>query len=183
VSTGWQELAYQGNPVGAIKAYRSEYGCGLAEAKSAVEQWLSVNVPPSVAYQNACRIAARTADLLDRYRSDTGCDAWYTVAVLTARAEDVAGRNTLYRAVVSTEQALQLAVEVAMDEAAFRLRRKVVAEHLEAGVSLVWLVDPELRIVIVYRGTMRGVEFEADDTLDGGDVLPGFSCKVSELFA
>ena len=47
---------------------------------------------------------------------------------------------------------------------------------------LIWLVDPEMRTVLVYRGTPRGGELDEEDTLDGGEVLPGFSCKVAELF-
>lgn len=60
--------------------------------------------------------------------------------------------------------------------------RAKIKEFVFYSVPLVWLVDPELRLVTVYRRSMRGVEFEGEDTLDGGDVLPGFSCKVSDLF-
>jgi Uma2 family endonuclease len=48
-------------------------------------------------------------------------------------------------------------------------------------VRLVWLVDPEARTVLVYNGTTRGVELGENDILEGGDVLPGFSRKVSDL--
>lgn len=60
--------------------------------------------------------------------------------------------------------------------------RAKIKEYLFYGVPLVWLVDPETRTVTEYRGTMRGTELDEADTLDGGDVLPGFSCKVAELF-
>jgi hypothetical protein len=29
---------------------------------------------------------------------------------------------------------------------------------------------------------MRGIEYDEADTLDGGSVLPGFTCPVAELF-
>ncbi len=35
---------------------------------------------------------------------------------------------------------------------------------------------------MVYQGTNRGVEYDENDTLDGGEVLPGFTCKVAEFF-
>ena len=60
--------------------------------------------------------------------------------------------------------------------------RAKIKEYVFYSVSLVWLVDPETRTVMVYQGSMRGTELGDDDLLDGGDVLPGFSCKVSDLF-
>ena len=60
--------------------------------------------------------------------------------------------------------------------------RAKIKEYLFYGIPVVWLVDLEARTVMVYRGTMRGVELDEDDTLDGGDVLPGFACKVADLF-
>ena len=75
-----------------------------------------------------------------------------------------------------------LAVEVlSPDDRRGDVRAKI-KEYVFYSVPLVWLVDPELRIVTVYRGSMRGVEFEEGDVLDGGDVLPGLTCKVSDLF-
>jgi len=50
-------------------------------------------------------------------------------------------------------------------------------------VRLVWVVDPEDKTVMVYSGTMRGVEYDEADTLDGGEVLPNFTCKVADFFA
>ncbi|MDY3561213.1 Uma2 family endonuclease [Gemmata sp. JC673] len=53
---------------------------------------------------------------------------------------------------------------------------------VEFGVGVLWLVDPSLRFVAEFRGPAVRT-FEVSDTLDGGDVLPGFACKVSDLFA
>jgi len=61
------------------------------------------------------------------------------------------------------------------------MRRKV-REYIASGVRLVWVVDPETKTVMVYSGSMQGVEHDETDTLDGGDVLPGFTCKVADLF-
>jgi Uma2 family endonuclease len=54
---------------------------------------------------------------------------------------------------------------------------------LEAGATLVWLIDPitELATVLDRSGEPR--EFTPDDTLDGGDVLPGFQLPVRDIFA
>ncbi len=58
-----------------------------------------------------------------------------------------------------------------------------VDEYLQAGVRLVWVIDPQTESVRVHRldGTVR--ELGIDDELDGEDVAPGFHCAVRELFA
>jgi len=61
--------------------------------------------------------------------------------------------------------------------------RAMVQEYLNAGVPLVWVVDPEAKTAMVYRGTMRGIELGEADTIDGGEALPGFTCTVADFFA
>jgi Uma2 family endonuclease len=61
--------------------------------------------------------------------------------------------------------------------------RDKIREYVAAGVRLVWLVDPDARTVLVYHGSLRGTEFDEADTIDGGDVLPQFSCRVADFFA
>jgi Uma2 family endonuclease len=75
-----------------------------------------------------------------------------------------------------------LAVEVlSPDDRRPRVREKI-REYVAAGVPMVWLVDPDTRTVTVYTGRLRGLELDEADQLDGGDVLPGFACRVSDLF-
>jgi Uma2 family endonuclease len=53
---------------------------------------------------------------------------------------------------------------------------------MEAGVRLVWVVHPRQRQVVAYR-TLKDVRvLTAADSLDGGDVLPGFTCLMADLF-
>jgi Uma2 family endonuclease len=54
--------------------------------------------------------------------------------------------------------------------------------YLQAGVRLVWLVNPATRIVAVYQTETDPVMLSEGDTLDGGDVLPGFTVPVAEIF-
>ena len=76
-----------------------------------------------------------------------------------------------------------LVVEIlSPDDRRSEMRAKV-REYLDAGVPLVWVVDPESKTAMVYRGTMRGVELGEADDIDGGDVLPGFTCTVADFFA
>jgi len=54
--------------------------------------------------------------------------------------------------------------------------------YADAGVPLLWWVNPETRTVAIYRfGELAEVMSEGD-TLDGGDVLPGLSITVAEIF-
>jgi Uma2 family endonuclease len=57
-----------------------------------------------------------------------------------------------------------------------------VAEYLEAGVCLVWVVNPPTRSVRVHRKDGTLADLEASDELSGEDVVPGFRCQVAEIF-
>ncbi len=64
-------------------------------------------------------------------------------------------------------------------------RREVAAKArmwLRYDVRLVWVVLPQTRSVDVYRPGHAVVTLTEQDTLDGQDVLPGFTCAVSAVF-
>ena len=54
---------------------------------------------------------------------------------------------------------------------------------LAAGSLLVWNVDPETKTATVHRPGAEPVLLSENDTLDGGEVVPGFRCRVGDLFA
>jgi Uma2 family endonuclease len=55
-----------------------------------------------------------------------------------------------------------------------------VADWLQAGVDLLWCINPETGTTTVYdKGTIRRVT--ADNPLNGGDVLPGLQLRLREL--
>lgn len=58
-----------------------------------------------------------------------------------------------------------------------------VSDLLRAGVSLVWVFYPRSRNVYVYRQGGSALRLAAADELSGEDVLPGFRCRVEDLFA
>ena len=45
----------------------------------------------------------------------------------------------------------------------------------------VWVVDPTARVARVYRDDGSEQILTADQTLDGEDVVPGFSCGLGEI--
>ncbi len=57
-----------------------------------------------------------------------------------------------------------------------------VAMYLQAGVQLVWLVDPLERSVTVFRPDASPKTLGEVDVLDGSSVLPGFTLPLAEIF-
>ena len=53
---------------------------------------------------------------------------------------------------------------------------------LSFGARMVWAVNPQTRSVDVYRAGERTFTLGESDTLDGLDVLPGFTCAVTDIF-
>ncbi|MDX1995055.1 MAG: Uma2 family endonuclease [bacterium] len=60
--------------------------------------------------------------------------------------------------------------------------REKAAYYLAHGTRLVWLVDPEKQQVEVYMLGQPPVIYTLEDTLEGGDVLPGFTLPVRSIF-
>jgi Uma2 family endonuclease len=80
------------------------------------------------------------------------------------------------------DEAPDLCVEVVSPSNTKKELRAKIKEYFFAGVRMVWVVDPEDRSVVVLRAPDEGRTLYDEATLDGGDVLPGFSCKVSDPF-
>jgi Uma2 family endonuclease len=76
-----------------------------------------------------------------------------------------------------------LAIEViSPHDMVYDLEEKL-ADYRDAGIPLVWLVYPPLKRVRVIRLDGPTSEMGPDDVLTGEEVLPGFRCPVSDLFA
>jgi Uma2 family endonuclease len=58
-----------------------------------------------------------------------------------------------------------------------------VANWLEAGCQLVWVAYPDTQTVTEYHSLAEIRMLTAGQSLEGGDILPGFACLVSEIFA
>jgi Uma2 family endonuclease len=57
-----------------------------------------------------------------------------------------------------------------------------IEQWLTAGTAMVWVVNPRGRMVTVHRSGRDPRILRGDDRLEGEDVCPGFSVKISELF-
>jgi len=81
------------------------------------------------------------------------------------------------------EGAPDLVVEVPNPDITLFDVEEKVAEWLEAGARMVWVVSPKLHTVTVYRSLTDIKTLTENDTLDGGDVVPGFRIAIADVFA
>jgi len=59
---------------------------------------------------------------------------------------------------------------------------KRIERFLARGVQLAWLIDPESRNVTVFRPGKAPYVLEEDEEIANLPELPGFRCRVAELF-
>ena len=75
-----------------------------------------------------------------------------------------------------------LVVEVVPADQDDRLLQDKIEAFLDAGVPLVWVVNPGMEFVDVIRRGRPRQRLGPEDLLDGEDVLPGFSYPVADIF-
>ena len=76
----------------------------------------------------------------------------------------------------------ELCVEVLSPSNTTREMKDKIREYCFAGVKMVWVVDPVGHTVTVYRKPGNGLTLWEDGELSGEDVIPGFTCLVSDFF-
>ena len=81
-----------------------------------------------------------------------------------------------------SETAPDLVVEVASPSDSRPQIHDKARMWLSHGVRLVWVVHPDTRTVDVHRADRDAGTLGEEDSLDGMDVLPGFSCPVKAVF-
>jgi Uma2 family endonuclease len=80
------------------------------------------------------------------------------------------------------ELGCDLAVEVISPSNTRREMERKLADYFGAGVPMVWFVYLPTREVVVYSSPQDSTTLRCDDVLEGGNVLPGFSVRISEIF-
>jgi len=75
-----------------------------------------------------------------------------------------------------------LAVEVASPKDTYEEVQTKVAEYKSAKVRLIWVISPKTRTVLIRRQDGTCAEVGEAGELSGEDVIPGFTCKVADLF-
>ncbi len=109
-------------------------------------------------------------------RRDPNSSAGVDVAVITAAQADQVTDTTMIEGppILIAEV---LSPHDTQEEVAER-----VDEYLDCGVPLVWIVSTRFRTVTVHRPNVDPVALDVRGTLGGFAELPGFSCRVADLF-
>jgi Uma2 family endonuclease len=118
-----------------------------------------------------------------------GADGFLKLSTALVRAPDVSfiswqrlpGRKVPKEPIPTLSP--NLAVEVlSKGNTRAEIRRKL-REYFKASVELVWIVDPKKRMIAVHTSPKFPTVLKESQTLDGGDVLPGFQMAIRDLFA
>ena len=80
------------------------------------------------------------------------------------------------------EGAPDIAVEVVSESDSDSEVEEKIGEYLSAGAKMVMVVNPRKRQVTVHFSARDARSYSAVDTVDGGEVMPGFELPLSNLF-
>ena len=119
----------------------------------------------------------------------TGADGTYEVLLGLVRLPDVGfvswdrlpGRRVPDEPIPNVVP--DLAVEVLSPSNTAKEMARKRGEYFQAGVRLVWEIDPRTRTARVYTSETEFTDLTGADVLDGGAVLPGFTLPLAQLFA
>ena len=73
-------------------------------------------------------------------------------------------------------------IELRSSTDSLKTLQKKMAEYIENGVSLGWLIDPKNKKVHIYRANGEVEVLNNPETLSGEDILIGFELNVQEIF-
>jgi Uma2 family endonuclease len=76
-----------------------------------------------------------------------------------------------------------LAIEVLSQSNTREEMERKLDDFFDAGVEIVWYVDPPTRSVRVFTSRTKSTVLKGAQALSGGTVLPGFKVKVANIFS
>ena len=75
-----------------------------------------------------------------------------------------------------------LAVEILSPTDLYEKVSGKIREYFAAGVRQVWLISPEHKTVTIYQSPTQVRMLTEEDELLSDDIVPGFRCRLRELF-
>lgn len=141
-----------------------------SKVTAALETWMTARPCP----RGAVLVGEAAFRLTSDAESGVGIDVAYVAAELIAATDDdafeISGPPTL-------------AVEVLSASDRHRDIVEKIELYLDAGVPLVWVIDPDLKVVHVHRPNEAPISFNVRQQLTAEPDLPGFRINVADLFA
>ncbi len=116
-------------------------------------------------------------DALVRLRRDPPTFVGVDVAYVSAEGKPASPRRAKY-----VDGPPVLVVEVLSPHDQHEDIADKVSEYLDAGVPLVWIVDPRFSTAIVHRPDARPQLFNVDQEITAEPHLPGFRVAVADFF-
>ncbi len=149
-----------------------------------------VTMPPPGGIHGVCclKVGRRIGNFVEEH--DRGTVACNDTGFITGRQPDsVRGPDIAYWSrdrlvevpVGYIEIAPDLLVEVLSPSNTSKQIRAKLQEYFAKGVRLAWVVAPEDRTLTIYRTPDEGRVLHETSTVTGEDILPGFTCRVSDL--
>lgn len=141
-------------------------------------------------------ICSRVTRILGNWAEQTGLGRVLTgeAGIITSRNPDtVRGVDVAYFSFdrvprgkepeAFSEIAPTLAVEVVGKGQGWKKMTEKAAEYLRMGADRVWVIDPQRNTLHVFTSDAPPREFGVADTIENDPALPGFTCRVAEIFA
>ena len=75
-----------------------------------------------------------------------------------------------------------LAVEVISPNETYEEVQVKIGDYKSAKVKLIWVISPKTKTALIRRADGTCAEIGEAGELSGEDVVPGFACKLAELF-
>ena len=157
----------------------SEYACGKAFEKpmpdvphSAIQLFLGAVLYPFLA---GTRIGRAFTELRCIF-GPPGRERTYVPDLVFVAKEHLPSERHLH-------VAPDLAVEILSPDQHWPQFLDKIQFYLLYGVQLVWVIDPATATIAVETPGKEARVLRSGDVLDGGDVLPGFSVAVDDIFA
>lgn len=152
-----------------------------------------VEMPPSSPKNSklAARFVRHLGNFVDEHDLGhvLGADGGYTLSPHNVRIPDVSfiSKERAPSLPKHFDIAPELAVEVISPSESPRSVLDKIGLYLNSGVIIVWAVYPDDKVIEVWQasdnGKMTVQKLTLDDTLDGGEVLSGFTLAVKVVFA
>lgn len=160
------ELRERGRPVPYRNRFHSRV---MTTTATELETWSRSQPPP--------RGQVLTGDAGFRLSRDP--DSIFGMDVAYVAASVLAGQS---RSTTIIDGLPILAVEILSPNDTIEDINEKITAYLEAGIPLVWIIDPYRRTVTVHRPVAEPELFNVRQELSGEPHLPGFRVPVARLF-